>query len=165
MNDHASDPVAEIEEAGARLAEARGEASLEMDLQGAQAMGLGRPTALALRLAGRLFASPVPGAAGDAPVAGLERWVLRRLGRPGGAWDPGLEPEVLTTGLQHMLVTRLIEEQFMLLQRQGKAAFAMRSLGEEAVAVSAAMKPRPPAPVLSMVVVVHADGLVRWSSC
>jgi 2-oxoisovalerate dehydrogenase E1 component alpha subunit len=38
-----------------------------------------------------------------------------------------------------MVVTRLIEEQFMLLQRQGKAAFAMRSLGEEAVAVSAAM--------------------------
>ena len=71
----------------AQAARARGQASLELDLQAARAMGLGRPTALALGLAGRLFGSPVPAAARDPKVAGLERWVLRRLGRPGGAWD------------------------------------------------------------------------------
>lgn len=60
-------------------------------------------------------------------------------GRPGGAWDPGLTPEIKRAGLTHMVTTRMLEEQFMFLQRQGKAAFAMQSLGEEAVAVSAAM--------------------------
>ena len=65
--------------------------------------------------------------------------VLDDDGRPGGAWDPGLDGETLRHALEHMVTTRLIEEQFMLLQRQGKAAFAMRSMGEEAVAVSAAM--------------------------
>lgn len=65
--------------------------------------------------------------------------VLDDDGRPGGAWDPNLDPDTLRVGLTHMLATRYIEEQFLLLQRQGKAAFAMRSLGEEAVAVSAAM--------------------------
>jgi 2-oxoisovalerate dehydrogenase E1 component alpha subunit len=65
--------------------------------------------------------------------------VLDEGGGPGGAWDPGLDAGTLRTALSHMIVTRLIEEQFMLLQRQGKAAFAMRSMGEEAVAVSAAM--------------------------
>jgi len=65
--------------------------------------------------------------------------VLDDDGRPGGAWMPDLDASTLRDGLEHMLVTRIIEEQFMLLQRQGKAAFAMRSLGEEAVAVSAAM--------------------------
>ncbi len=59
--------------------------------------------------------------------------------RAGGAWDPGLDADTLKQGLQHMITTRLIEEQFLFLQRQGKAAFAMRSLGEEAVATSAAM--------------------------
>jgi 2-oxoisovalerate dehydrogenase E1 component alpha subunit len=65
--------------------------------------------------------------------------VLDDEGRPGGHWDPGLGPDTLRDALGHMITTRLLEEQFMLLQRQGKAAFAMRSMGEEAVAVSAAM--------------------------
>lgn len=65
--------------------------------------------------------------------------VLDDDARAGGAWNPGLDGATLRTALSHMLVTRLIEEQFLLLQRQGKAAFAMRSLGEEAVATSAAM--------------------------
>ena len=60
-------------------------------------------------------------------------------GSVGGHWVPDLPAEVKLQGLRHMVVTRLIEEQFELLQRQGKAAFAMRSLGEEAIAVSAAM--------------------------
>lgn len=57
----------------------------------------------------------------------------------GGSWNPALNNETLTTGLRHMVVTRLLEEEFMLLQRQGKSAFAVQSKGEEAVAVSAAM--------------------------
>ena len=65
--------------------------------------------------------------------------VLDDQGVPGGQWDPGLGTEDKRTALGHMITTRFLEEQFMLLQRQGKAAFAMRSMGEEAVAVSAAM--------------------------
>ena len=65
--------------------------------------------------------------------------VLDDDGRPGGAWDPNVDESVKTEALANMITTRMLEEQFMLLQRQGKAAFAMRSLGEEAVAVSSAM--------------------------
>ena len=60
-------------------------------------------------------------------------------GETSGEWIPDLGDEAKLRGLRHMVVTRLLEEQFELLQRQGKAAFAMRSLGEEAIAVSAAM--------------------------
>ena len=73
---------------------------------------------------------------------GLATTLIRVLdddGRIGGAWDPGLDESTKIAALGHMVTTRYLEEQFMLLQRQGKAAFAMRSLGEEAVAVSAAM--------------------------
>lgn len=65
--------------------------------------------------------------------------VLDGDGTIGGHWDPGLNEAQKFTGLRNMITTRLLEEQFWLLQRQGKAAFAIRSLGEEAVAVSAAM--------------------------
>ncbi|MGH1488027.1 MAG: thiamine pyrophosphate-dependent enzyme [Acidimicrobiales bacterium] len=65
--------------------------------------------------------------------------VLDDSGRPGGAWQPELSAEQLRSGLSDMMTTRLLEEQFLLLQRQGKSAFAIRSMGEEAVAVSAAM--------------------------
>jgi 2-oxoisovalerate dehydrogenase E1 component alpha subunit len=65
--------------------------------------------------------------------------VTRDDGRAGGPWVPEISRETKLQALRHMVVTRLIEEQFELLQRQGKAAFAMRSLGEEAVAVSSAM--------------------------
>ncbi len=54
-------------------------------------------------------------------------------------WDPELSTADKLAGYRNMMVTRIIEEQFLMLQRQGKAAFAVRSLGEEAVAVSAAM--------------------------
>ncbi len=65
--------------------------------------------------------------------------VLDDDGTIGGQWDPGLSETQKLRGLRHMITTRLLEEQFWLLQRQGKAAFAIRSLGEEAVAVSSAM--------------------------
>ncbi len=73
---------------------------------------------------------------------GLATTMIRVLdddGRAGGDWNPNLTTEIKAEALRHMITTRLLEEQFMLLQRQGKAAFAMRSLGEEAVAVGAAM--------------------------
>jgi 2-oxoisovalerate dehydrogenase E1 component alpha subunit len=73
------------------------------------------------------------------PLATTMVRVLDDDGRAGGAWDPALDTDTLRAALSHMLTTRFIEEQFLLLQRQGKAAFAMRSLGEEAVAVSSAM--------------------------
>lgn len=65
--------------------------------------------------------------------------VLDDNGVAGGEWNPGLDAASKRTALGHMITTRLLEEQFMLLQRQGKAAFAVQSKGEEAVAVSAAM--------------------------
>ena len=65
--------------------------------------------------------------------------VMKDDGGAAGPWEPDLSNDMKLQGLRHMVVTRLIEEQFELLQRQGKAAFAMRSLGEEAIAVSAAM--------------------------
>ena len=60
-------------------------------------------------------------------------------GQAGGSWNPELDRDTKLAGLTHMVTTRLLEEQFMFLQRQGKSAFAMQSLGEEAVAVSSAM--------------------------
>ena len=50
--------------------------------------------------------------------------VIDDKGRAGGEWDPQLPAETKLTGLRHMIVTRLLEDQFLLLQRQGKAARA-----------------------------------------
>lgn len=56
-----------------------------------------------------------------------------------GDWDPRLSPEVLREGLSHMVLTRIYDERMLKLQRQGKMSFYMKSTGEEAVAVAAAM--------------------------
>ncbi|MEQ8403635.1 MAG: thiamine pyrophosphate-dependent enzyme [Oceanicaulis sp.] len=56
-----------------------------------------------------------------------------------GEWDPKLSPEVLREGLSHMVLTRIYDERMLKLQRQGKMSFYMKSTGEEAVAVAAAM--------------------------
>tara|TARA_R110002051_G_C8758741_1_gene501312 strand:- start:2392 stop:3579 length:1188 start_codon:yes stop_codon:yes gene_type:complete len=56
-----------------------------------------------------------------------------------GEWDPKLEPETLREGLRHMVLTRVYDERMQKLQRQGKMSFYMKSMGEEAVAVAAAM--------------------------
>lgn len=69
----------------------------------------------------------------------------RRQTTSGGAntstshWDPGLSTRTKLDGYRNILRTRLLEEQFLMLQRKGRAAFAVGSTGEEAVAVSAAM--------------------------
>jgi 2-oxoisovalerate dehydrogenase E1 component alpha subunit len=56
-----------------------------------------------------------------------------------GEWDPKLDAGVLREGLRHMLMTRAYDDRMQKLQRQGKMSFYMKSTGEEAVAVAAAM--------------------------
>ena len=60
-----------------------------------------------------------------------------------GPWNPQLAPEVLRQGLRHMLLTRALDDRMQRTQRQGKISFYMRSFGEEAVSVAAAMALAP----------------------
>ncbi|HSN70721.1 MAG TPA: thiamine pyrophosphate-dependent enzyme [Steroidobacteraceae bacterium] len=60
-----------------------------------------------------------------------------------GPWNPHLEPGELQVGLRYMLRTRVFDERMQRMQRQGKISFYVRSLGEEAVSVAAAMALRP----------------------
>ncbi|MBS0373436.1 MAG: 3-methyl-2-oxobutanoate dehydrogenase (2-methylpropanoyl-transferring) subunit alpha [Proteobacteria bacterium] len=60
-----------------------------------------------------------------------------------GPWNPHLEVDVLQVGLRHMLLTRIYDDRMLRTQRQGKISFYMKSTGEEAVAVAAAMALRP----------------------
>ena len=57
----------------------------------------------------------------------------------GGEWDPALPPDTLLRGLRAMMLTRAYDERMVRVQRQGKSSFYMKSTGEEAVAVAAAM--------------------------
>ncbi|WP_417468683.1 3-methyl-2-oxobutanoate dehydrogenase (2-methylpropanoyl-transferring) subunit alpha [Maricaulis sp.] len=84
---------------------------------------------------------PDPSIAGAETVdlaTGLVR-VLDHNHQAVGDWDPKLEPELLRQGLRHMVLTRVYDERMQKLQRQGKMSFYMKSMGEEAVAVAAAM--------------------------
>ncbi|MCH2417906.1 MAG: thiamine pyrophosphate-dependent enzyme, partial [Candidatus Poseidoniia archaeon] len=65
--------------------------------------------------------------------------VLDDKHRAVGDWNPGLEPEVLRTGLRHMLLLRIYDDRMQTLQRTGKLSFYMKSLGEEAVAIAQGM--------------------------
>jgi len=60
-----------------------------------------------------------------------------------GPWNPHLDVDVLQVGLRHMLLTRIYDDRMLRTQRQGKISFYMKSTGEEAVAVAAAMALRP----------------------
>jgi len=60
-----------------------------------------------------------------------------------GAWNPKLSADRLREGLSHMVLTRIYDERMLKLQRQGKMSFYMKSTGEEAVSVAAAMAMRP----------------------
>jgi len=60
-----------------------------------------------------------------------------------GPWNPRLDPEDLQVGLRHMMLTRRFDERMMRIQRQGRISFYMKSTGEEAVSVAAAMALRP----------------------
>jgi 2-oxoisovalerate dehydrogenase E1 component alpha subunit len=65
--------------------------------------------------------------------------VLDEEGRAVGPWDPKLDPDSLRKMLRSMALTRAFDERMFRAQRQGKTSFYMKSTGEEAVAVGAAM--------------------------
>ncbi|TCM20717.1 2-oxoisovalerate dehydrogenase E1 component alpha subunit [Novosphingobium sp. PhB165] len=65
--------------------------------------------------------------------------VLDENHRAVGEWNPHLTDETLVAGLRAMLLTRAYDSRMMRAQRQGKTSFYMKSTGEEAVAVAAAM--------------------------
>lgn len=65
--------------------------------------------------------------------------VLDDQGQAVGPWNPGLSPAALRDGLRYMLLTRLFDDRMQRTQRQGRITFYVRSYGEEAVSVAAAM--------------------------
>ena len=56
-----------------------------------------------------------------------------------GPWNPQLDAETLREGLRLMLLTRIFDDRMQRTQRQGRITFYLRSYGEEAVSVAAAM--------------------------
>lgn len=56
-----------------------------------------------------------------------------------GDWAPTISMERLIFGLRAMMLTRAYDMRMVRVQRQGKTSFYMKSTGEEAVAVAAAM--------------------------
>ncbi|HUO95103.1 MAG TPA: thiamine pyrophosphate-dependent enzyme [Steroidobacteraceae bacterium] len=84
-----------------------------------------------------------------APAADIEQLsvdlirVLDDQHRAVGPWNPHLDIDVLQVGLRHMVLTRIYDDRMLRAQRQGKMSFYMKSTGEEAVAVAAAMALRP----------------------
>lgn len=69
---------------------------------------------------------------------GLVR-VLDEENRAVGPWAPRLSPDVLRQMLRNMALVRAFDERMFRAQRQGKTSFYMKSTGEEAVSVAAAM--------------------------
>lgn len=69
---------------------------------------------------------------------GLVR-VLDDDGHAVGPWDPRLDAEAKRKMLRSMALTRAFDERMFRAQRQGKTSFYMKSTGEEAVSVSAAL--------------------------
>lgn len=65
--------------------------------------------------------------------------VLDADGQAKGPWNPRLSPDMLRTMLRNMALTRAFDERMFRAQRQGKTSFYMKSTGEEAIAVAAAM--------------------------
>lgn len=67
--------------------------------------------------------------------------VVRVLG-PDGSLDarndPGLSPEEVVHLYRHMLLTRLVDDRLVTLQRQGRIGFHIGSLGEEAAIIGSA---------------------------
>ncbi|MCP3991289.1 MAG: 3-methyl-2-oxobutanoate dehydrogenase (2-methylpropanoyl-transferring) subunit alpha [Actinomycetia bacterium] len=90
-------------------------------------------------------AGTVPKLPTDAPPEAthpLTTTIIRVLddeGTPVGEWVPELADEIKIRALRHLIETRVFDEQALLLQRQGKAGFAIQSKGEEAIAVGSAL--------------------------
>lgn len=67
--------------------------------------------------------------------------VVRVLGTDGtldARNDPGLSPEEVVHLYRHMLLTRLVDDRLVTLQRQGRIGFHIGSLGEEAAIIGSA---------------------------
>jgi 2-oxoisovalerate dehydrogenase E1 component alpha subunit len=65
--------------------------------------------------------------------------VLDDSGNAVGPWDPRLDAEAKRKMLRSMALTRAFDERMFRAQRQGKTSFYMKSTGEEAVSVAAAL--------------------------
>jgi 2-oxoisovalerate dehydrogenase E1 component alpha subunit len=65
--------------------------------------------------------------------------VLDEQNQAVGPWNPRLDAEALRKMLRSMALTRAFDERMFRAQRQGKTSFYMKSTGEEAVSVGAAM--------------------------
>tara|TARA_B100000085_G_scaffold55902_1_gene48942 strand:+ start:945 stop:2036 length:1092 start_codon:yes stop_codon:yes gene_type:complete len=72
----------------------------------------------------------------------IAKGLVRVLGddnKANGEWNPRLKPELLITGLEHMVRLRIFDDRMMKMQRTGKLSFYMRSFGEECVAIAQTM--------------------------
>ena len=81
-----------------------------------------------------------------ADLGGLDTSLIRVLDdqhRALGPWDPHLDAHELQLGLRYMLLTRLFDDRMQKIQRQGRMSFYMKSTGEEACSVAAAMALEP----------------------
>jgi len=78
-----------------------------------------------------------------APLAGELVRVLDDEHRAVGPWNPHLEAQDLQVGLRHMVLTRRLDDRMVRIQRQGRISFYIKSTGEEAVSIAAAMALRP----------------------
>ena len=65
--------------------------------------------------------------------------VLDDENHAGSDWNPQLTADELREGLRYMVLTRAYDERMVKTQRQGKTSFYIKSTGEEAIAISAAM--------------------------
>lgn len=81
----------------------------------------------------------------DAPLAtfdALSKSIIRVLddnGQACGEWQPNISLEQLKSGLQAMVKTRAYDDRMMMIQRQGKTSFFMKTTGEEAISVAQTM--------------------------
>jgi 2-oxoisovalerate dehydrogenase E1 component alpha subunit len=86
-----------------------------------------------------------PKPAHDAPLSEfstLSKSIIRVLddeGHPQGEWQPTVNVDTLITGLTAMVKTRAYDDRMMMVQRQGKTSFFMKSTGEEAISVAQTM--------------------------
>jgi 2-oxoisovalerate dehydrogenase E1 component alpha subunit len=79
-------------------------------------------------------------------TVGLAEDLIRVLDddhRAVGPWNPGLDTASLLAGLRYMMLTRTFDDRMQRTQRQGRITFYIRSYGEEAVSVAAAMALAP----------------------
>lgn len=65
--------------------------------------------------------------------------VLDDEGNAHGDWNPELDASMLLTALEQMLLTRAFDQRMYRAQRAGKTSFYMKSSGEEAVSIGAAL--------------------------